>query len=66
MTDTVIKEQGMKALLSRLGKVEAERFVMLIQREAFDYTKWQENLFSTMTIDDIYTNATKYRVGTSG
>ena len=51
---------------SSLGKVEAERFVMLIQREAFDYTKWQENLFSNMTIDDIYTNATKYRTETSG
>ena len=61
MTDTAIKEQGMKVLSSSLGKVNAERFVMLIQREIFDYTEWQKNMFSDMTIDDIYTNASKYR-----
>jgi hypothetical protein len=34
---------------------------MLIQKEAFDYTKWQENLFEGMTIEEIYTSAAKLR-----
>ena len=29
-------------LINNLGMVEAERFIMLIQREPFDYTKWQK------------------------
>jgi hypothetical protein len=34
---------------------------MLIQKETFDYTKWQENLFEDMTIEEIYNNAAKLR-----
>jgi len=41
--------------------IEAERFVMLIQKDSFDYTKWQENLFKDMTIDEIYNNAAELR-----
>ena len=33
----------MKALFSRLGYVDAERFIMLLIREPFDYTKWRED-----------------------
>jgi hypothetical protein len=38
-TDTIIRNEGMKVLLEHLGKVEAERFISLIIREPFDYTK---------------------------
>ena len=64
-TDTMIKTERMKALLASLGMVEAERFVMLIQRESFDYTKWQENLFDDMSIDEISEAAAKYRLNIS-
>ena len=60
-TDTVIRTEGMNTLIDNLGLVEAERFIMLIQKEAFDYTKWQENLFENMTIDEIYNNAVELR-----
>ena len=43
-TDTVIKVEGMRVLLDRLGKVDAERFVALMSREPFDYTKWRDSL----------------------
>lgn len=62
MTDAVIRNKGMKILLNNLGKVEAERFVMLIQRDSFDYTKWQENLFEDMSIEEISAKAAKYRL----
>ena len=41
-TDTVIKQEGMDALISKLGYVDAERFIVLLSREPFDYTKWRE------------------------
>ncbi|MDR0609438.1 MAG: hypothetical protein LBG58_04965 [Planctomycetaceae bacterium] len=59
--DTVIRCEGMNTLIKNLGLVEAERFIMLIQKETFDYTKWQENLFEDMTIEEIYNNAAKLR-----
>jgi hypothetical protein len=34
----------MKALREKLGKVDSERFIMLILREPFDYTEWRVSL----------------------
>lgn len=31
MTDTVLKSTGMKILIEKLGKVEAERFIALVK-----------------------------------
>jgi hypothetical protein len=59
--DTLIRHEGMELLAKNLGLVEAERFIMLIQREPFDYTKWQENLFENMTIEETSKNAAEYR-----
>jgi hypothetical protein len=59
--DTLIRHEGMNTLIKNLGLIEAERFIMLIQKETFDYTKWQENLFEDMTIEEIYNNAAKLR-----
>ena len=45
MTDTALKWQGMNVLIQSLGEVDAERFISLMNREPFDYTKWrQDNL----------------------
>lgn len=52
-TDTVVKNDGMKALLDTLGKVDAERFISLIIKEPFDYTEWQNNLFRNMNVRDL-------------
>lgn len=41
-TDTVVKQEGMAALISSLGYVDAERFIVLLTKEPFDYTKWRE------------------------
>ncbi|MCL2097274.1 MAG: hypothetical protein FWH23_00750 [Bacteroidales bacterium] len=60
-TDTIIRNEGTRVLMDNLGLVEAERFIMLIQKEPFDYTKWQENLFEDMSIEEISQKATDYR-----
>ena len=41
-TDTIVKQEGINALISQLGYVDAERFIVLISHEPFDYTKWRE------------------------
>jgi hypothetical protein len=51
----------MNLLVDHLGMVEAERFVMLIQRDSFDYTKWRETLFDDLTIEELSDKAHEYR-----
>ena len=51
--DTLVRNEGMKILLEGLGKVDAERFISLIIKEPFDYTKWQKNLFSDMSVREL-------------
>ena len=60
-TDTVIRNKGTTLLMKNLGLVEAERFIMLIQKEPFDYTEWQKNLFEDMSIEEISTKAAAFR-----
>ena len=45
-TDSEIKILGFEILSHYLGMIEAERFITLIQREKFDYTKWRKSLFN--------------------
>ncbi len=59
--DTLIRIEGMEALLEKLGLVEAERFIMLIQREPFDYTCWRENQFNDKDIETIFMEAASRR-----
>ena len=49
MNDTVLLDAGMDILVERLGLVDAERFIFLVNKEPFDYTKWRQNLFEGMT-----------------
>ena len=60
-TDTILRNEGTQILMETLGMVDAERFIMLIQKEPFDYTKWQENLFEDMTIEEISRKASEHR-----
>ena len=54
ITDTEIKVKGIQLLSQHMGDVEAERFVALIQREPFDYTKWRQvNLDDNFNIEEI-------------
>ena len=59
MTDTELKINGLNLLTEKFGEVLAERFVTLLQRENFDYTKWQKNLWENKTIEEISNMAMK-------
>ncbi len=61
ITDTEIKIRGIQLLTEHLGKIEAERFVALIQREPFDYTKWQRELWKDKTVEELSREAMEFR-----
>lgn len=64
--DTEIKVLGFEILTKHLGLVEAERFVSLIQRERFDYTKWRQTLFAGMSGEEISQRAMEFHTQKSG
>lgn len=61
MTDTELKIKGFNTLVDTLGEVEAERFISLILREPFDYTKWQKHLWENRSVEDISRAAMQQR-----
>jgi hypothetical protein len=61
ITDNEIKLQGIEAQFTSLGEVKAERFISLILREPFDYTKWQEKLWIDKSIEEISNMAMENR-----
>jgi hypothetical protein len=61
LTDTEIKRKGFRILIEKLGDVDAEKFISLINKEPFDYTQWQSSLWSDQTIDQVSEKAMNYR-----
>jgi hypothetical protein len=56
-TDNEIINAGFQSIFSSLNRVEAERFIMLIKRDKFDYTQWQKNLWQNETVDSLSAKA---------
>ena len=61
ITDEQLKIEGLKALTKALGEVQAEKFIALIMRSPFDYTKWQKKLWAERSVEDISDAAMKLR-----
>ena len=61
ITDTEIKSKGFQLLAHHLGHVEAERFVALIQRESFNYTKWHQDMDEELSLEEISRKAMDQR-----
>jgi hypothetical protein len=51
--DVELKIKGYKVLEDALGEVMAERFIALVGREDFDYTKWQRKLLNDVSVNDL-------------
>ena len=61
MTDTEIRLKGLQVLTEHIGDIEAERFIALIQREPFDYTKWRQGMDEDLSIEEISRKAMALR-----
>ena len=58
MTDNELRVRGFSVLAETLGDVDAERFMVLVNREPFDYTEWRkDNLFVGETVDSLVDQA---------
>ena len=61
MNEAVLKQSAMKCLIDNFGNVEAERFISLVIKEPFDYTKWQEGLYENMSVSELSKKAMENR-----
>lgn len=61
ITDEELKVQGIRVLIAALGDVQAERFVSLLTRAPFDYTKWQASLWPDAGAEDLSREAMRMR-----
>ncbi len=59
-TDQMIKREGFAALKAKLDQVEIERFIVMLNREKFDYTKWRKNLFNELSLEELADQADQY------
>lgn len=62
MTDTEIRSKALEILAKHLGDIEAERFIALMQRELFDYTKWRQGMDEDLSIEEISRKAMVMRM----
>jgi len=60
-SDSEIKMSGFEILNRNMGMVETERFIVLILREKFDYTKWRGNLFDGLSGNEISKKAMEFQ-----
>jgi len=61
VTDTLLKSTAMDILVKNLGVVDAERFISLLLKEMFDYTKWrQANLPDDISVEALNRQAIDY------
>ena len=67
MTETIAQpatiellSRGMDCLIRNMGVVDAEYFIAAVQRERFDYTKWQREYFDGMDLRTFVNKAAKY------
>ena len=61
ITDEQLKIEGLKALTEALGDVQAEKFIALVIRSPFDYTKWQKKLWAERSVKEISDAAMELR-----
>ncbi len=59
ITDAELKLKGFNILTETLGEVIAEKFITLIIKDKFDYTKWQKSLLLDVDLETLSKNAMK-------
>ena len=62
-TDAIIKKEGFEVLRNKLGEVNMERFIVLVNREKFNYTEWRKNLFEDLKLEELAEKADQYSKG---
>ena len=53
MSESELTAKCLNTLFDTVGPAEAERFVYIMNRDNFDYTEWQKNMFANETLDSL-------------
>lgn len=59
-SDAIILNEAMAALGARLNPVEIEKFIVLVNRNGFDYQKWRTHLWQEETLESLSRKAQTY------
>lgn len=59
-TESEIRMQGMQALMDSLGLIEAERFLMAVNHDRFNYTEWRRTGLPEQSIEQLAAMANDY------
>lgn len=59
-TDQEILNEGVRTLFNAMNVIDAERFMMLIKRDHFDYTEWQRTLWQDETVESLSRKAQQH------
>ena len=59
-SDIEVLNRGINCLLEKLGVIETEQFISVVNREKFDYTEWQRQRFDNMRSDEFNEAAVAY------
>ena len=62
MQTDAIMTAGMKLLNENLGFIETEIFITTVKNIGFDYTKWRENLWEDLTLNELLRKAADYEI----
>lgn len=52
-SDSALSAHCMDVLVQKVGLLETERFIAHLSRESADYTKWRQDQFEDLTLDDL-------------
>jgi len=56
---SAIMSAGMRVLRETLGTIETEIFITNTKNPGFDYTKWRENLWEDISLQELLNRAVK-------
>lgn len=60
ISDTEIKENGLRILFANMDSLEVEKFIVLIKTDTFDYVRFRENLWEDIPLRKLYENAANH------
>ena len=55
-----LMNEGLNCLIEQLGVLKAERFISIVIKEKFDYTKWRRSIFDGMSGEEFNDAAVAY------
>ena len=55
-----LMNEGLNCLIEQLGVLKAERFISIVIKEKFDYTKWRRSVFDNMSGEEFNAAAVEY------